>query len=99
MLERLKNLDLERMDVDEMVAMSAFAKSLASEYSALALDQPEWLDTKSTELKREIGTRLADLRDKRIRELKARLNTLKSTEEKKSDLTAELARLEAAAKA
>lgn len=95
MIERLKNLDIERLDVDEMIAMSAFAKQLSAEYEALALDKPDWLGVKSTELKREINARLGDLRDKRIREIKARLNTLKSAEEKRADLQKELERLSA----
>ncbi len=97
-LERLKNLDFERLDVDEMVAMSAFARQIATEYDTLLLNRPEWLDVKTVELKREIQTRLADLRDKRMREIRAKIATLKTAEEKRADLAKELAELEAASK-
>ena len=99
MLDRLRNLDVERLDVDEMVALSLFARDLAEEYKTLGLDAPEWLDVRSTEVRREISTRRADLRDKRIRELRASLSALKTKEERKVELHAELERLEAAAKA
>lgn len=96
MLERLKNLDVERLDVDDLVALSAFGRQLTEEYKTLQIAAPEWLETRTAELKREIGTRTADIRAKRIREIKSRLAALKTTEEKKTDLAAELAALEAA---
>jgi len=95
MLERLKNLDLERLDVDEMVAMLAFAKSLAAEYQAQQAPAPEWVDTRAKELKREINTRLADMKEKRKKEIKAKLQSLKSAQERREELTKELEQLEA----
>lgn len=96
MLNQLKNFEADRMDADELVALSSLARQMTAEYAVLAIDPPEWLEIRSAELKREIGTRAADIRAKRIREIEARLATLKTTEEKKSDLTAELAKLKAA---
>ncbi len=95
MLERLKNLDVERMDADDLIALSAFAKILEAEYAAHSLEVPEWLKDRQAELKREILTRTADMRAKRIREINARLDTLKTADEKRADLKAELERLQA----
>lgn len=97
MLDKLRNFDAERnTDVDEMVALSAFARGLAAEYTTLALDAPEWLETQQKAVANEINSRLADMRAKRIREVRARLATLKTAEEKRAELNAELERLEAA---
>mgnify|MGYP001602377954 CR=1 FL=1 len=63
MLEQLKNLDVNRPALEELVFLSAQAKLLRAEFEAEAVDVPEWLDTRSRELKREIRTRQADQRD------------------------------------
>lgn len=94
MLERLKNFDVERADVEELVALSAFARQLTEEYKLQLIASPEWLEIRTAELKREIGTRQADIRAKRVREIKAKLNGLKTAEEKRTELAAELAALE-----
>lgn len=93
MLEKLKNFDPEKGDVDEMVVLSAFARNIAAEYAHLGIDQPEWLEVKHKEVLREVDTRLSDLRAKRIREIERSLAGLKSAEEKRADLKAELERL------
>lgn len=94
MLKDLKNFDAERADVDDMIELSAFARTIYSEYCALAIEPPEWLETQTKAVRREVNNRLADLRAKRVREIKARLSTLKTAEEKRTELTEELARLE-----
>jgi len=93
-IDRLKNFNVDATDIDELVAISAFARSLAAEYEANTLEKPEWLETKSAELKREINGRQADARAKKIKEIKLKLGTLKTAEEKRNELNAELARLE-----
>lgn len=93
MLERLKNFDSERANPDEMVELHAFARAMISEYAALQLEAPEWLEEKQLEVKRELDNRLADMKAKRIREIKAKLATLKTAEEKRAELAEELKRL------
>lgn len=93
MLDALKNFDGERANPDEMVELHAFARSMAAEYRELGLEPPEWLEEKRVEVKRELDTRLADMKAKRIREIKARLATLKTAEEKRAELNDELKRL------
>lgn len=93
-IERLKSFDSERSNPDEMVELSAGARILAAEYQTLGLESPDWLEEKRVEVKRELDTRLADMKAKRIRELKAKLATLKTAEERRSEIAEELARLE-----
>jgi hypothetical protein len=92
-LEQLRNLDLARPDLEELVAMSAAATAIHGEFEKLSVDVPEWLDTRARELKREIRTRQQDSVDKRVREIKARMDTLKTPTEKRAELQAELDKL------
>ena len=96
MLEQLKNLNLERLDLEEAVSLVHFAKGLRAEFESQTLDVPEWLDDSIRSLTREIRDRQADSRARRIKEIKARLATLKTTEERRSELSEELKKLEAA---
>ena len=93
MLDKLKNFDCEKGDVDEMIELSAFARGMQQEYVALSIDPPEWLEVKHKEVVREVNSRLADLREKRIREIDRALAALKTAEEKRTDLKAERERL------
>lgn len=95
-LEQLKNLDLARPSTEELVVFSAMATLLHAEYDRLGVDVPEWLDTRVRELKREIRSRQSDATEKRIRELRLSLDRLKTPDEKRAQISAELARLTAA---
>jgi hypothetical protein len=95
MLEKLKGFEAERCGAEELVALSAFGRSLAEEYTRLKLDAPDWLNDRIAEVGRELQARLADMKAKRVKELKAKLSTLRTAEERRKDIEAELARLEA----
>ena len=99
MLDRLKNLDVQRPDLEELVFLSAQAKILRAEFEVENVDVPEWLDNSARALKREVRTRLANSVDKRVREIKSRLDALKTPSEKKAELEKELATLTATASA
>lgn len=92
-LETLKHLDVERLDFDELIALSAFAKLLRAEYES-ASEVPEWLDDAGRSLKRDLQARQADATEKRLRELKARRETLKTPDQKRADIDKEIADLE-----
>lgn len=92
-LNDLKNLDLQRPDLEELVFLSATATILHTEFEKLGVDVPEWVDTRARELKREIRTRQQDGIDKRTREIRSRLDALKTPSEKRAELEAELAKL------
>lgn len=94
MLERLKNVNLDGMDIDEAVALSAFARGLKAEYDTLSLETPEWLDTRIRELRREIKRRSQDAIARRLAEAKARREALKPATEKREELDKEIAMLE-----
>jgi hypothetical protein len=92
-LTDLKNLDLQRPDLEELVFLSAVATTLHAAFEKEAVDVPEWLDSRIRELKREIRTRQQDAVDKRVREIKSRIDALKTPSEKRAELQGELAKL------
>ena len=94
-LQSFKTFNADRMDVDELVALLAFGKTLRTEYEALQLEEPEFVDTQLKSLRREINARNADKIAARKRELTARIDSLKTPAQKKKELEDELARLEA----
>lgn len=93
-LQAFKAFNMERAEVDEMVAGLAFGKSLRAEYDALQIEEPEYIDRQIKSLRREIAARNADKVEARKRELVARIDALKSPTEKKKELQDELKRLE-----
>lgn len=94
MLEALRNLMLDRLDVDEAISLSAFARSLKAEYEHCGAEAPQWLDDKTRELRSEIRDRLRDSVQKRLREAKSRLESLATPEEKRDRLRKEIEDLE-----
>lgn len=95
MLKELKTFSASNADVEEMIELSAFGRSISAEYAALGIEAPKWIEEKQTEVRRELNARLADAREKRKREIRAALTTLRTAEEKRADLAKELAQLEA----
>lgn len=93
-LQQLKTFQADRMDLDELVALATFGRSIRAEYEAHNLEEPDWLDIQLKSLRREINSRNADKLESRRREINARLDSLKTPTEKKSELLKEKARLD-----
>lgn len=94
MLNELKTLNLQRPDIDELVALSVFGKGMRAEYEAHQLEVPQWLDDRTRDISREIRNRTEDARAKRISEIRSRMDALKTATERKAELQAELDKLE-----
>jgi ATP-dependent Lon protease len=93
----LKNFNADRLDMDELVGTLADAKALRAEYDSLQVEEPEYLDGTIKAIRREITSRNADKIAARKRELTARIDSLKTPAQKKTELEKELAALEALA--
>jgi hypothetical protein len=91
----LKNFNADRLDMDELVGLLADSKALRTEYEALQIEEPEYIDTTIKAIRREITSRNADKIAARKRELTARIDSLKTPAQKKLELEKELASLEA----
>lgn len=94
MLEKLRRFECDRLSLDELIELSAYGKLLAAEYTVNDIDKPEWLETRTRELRREIVSRNQDAIESKLRELKARREALTPNEEKRQRLDAEIAALE-----
>jgi ATP-dependent Lon protease len=93
----LKNFNADRLDMEDLVGLLADSKALRLEYEALQIEEPEYIDTTIKAIRREITSRNADKVAARKRELKARIDSLKTPAQKKSELEKELAALDALA--
>ena len=94
MLSELKNFDANRMSIDEMVTLRAFGRTLEGEYEAQNVETPDWIEVQLKQLDRQIAAKNADRLEARRREITARLENLKTPNEKKAELRRELAALD-----
>lgn len=95
MLNELKNLNVTRPDLDELVSLHVHAVAMKSAYANFGVDQPDWLTAADKNLDREIRNRVAGELDRKRAEIKAKLTGLMSSAEKKDALLKELADLDA----
>src|ERR1700675_3878849 len=94
MIEKLKNLTVAKYQGEALTELRAQARLLYSEYESQKLDIPDWLNSAVNDLDREIASRVRDERSRRLSEARARRASLKTTEEKRSDLDKEILELE-----
>lgn len=94
MLETLKNFNASAASIEEMVALRAYGRLVRDEFDGLMIDVPEWLDAQLKNLARQIKAKNADRLEARRKELRARLESLKTPNEKKAELRKELAALD-----
>lgn len=93
MLEKLKHLDLDKLDIDQAVSLVAFGDMLIYTYEKRELEVPQWLTDNVRELNREITARHRDNLEKALKETDAGLEALKTQGEKREDLKARQERL------
>lgn len=93
MLEQLKNFAANRMNIDELVALAAYGRTLVAEYEAHEVECPEWVAEQLKALHREIKLKNADRIAARLRDAQTRLESMQTPNEKKAKLRTEIARL------
>jgi hypothetical protein len=94
MLNEFKNFNAERMQVDELIALSAYGKALRAEYEAHQVEVPSYVSTQLNALTREIKSRTADALAARRKQIDAQLESLRTPAEKRAALEAEAASLD-----
>lgn len=87
-------LNLERLDLDEMVGLASQGRTLEAEYAHLNTEAPDWLTDGLKALRRDIREKLADTKQRRLLEARAKLSNLASPEERRAKLAQEIADLE-----
>lgn len=93
MLEQLKRFNADNGNLEELIAWSAYAKLIKTEFEAKGVETPEWLNDTINRLTREIGVRRADTLEKRLKELQNQKRGLETTAEKRARLEQEIANL------
>jgi hypothetical protein len=93
-LDSFRAINTDRNNTDELVALTAFGKTLRAEYDAHKLTVPGWVDDNLEVLRREIASRRTDELKKQLRDKKARLEALTPTEERRDQLRKDIEALE-----
>jgi hypothetical protein len=95
MLEKLKNLNLDRvLDTDEAVTLSAYARSLENEFEFLQIPVPEWLVKAIDILRAEIARRTHAADMAALKALENELEGYKTVTEKRGEAQKRLADLQ-----
>jgi uncharacterized membrane protein YccC len=69
LMNRLQNLTITRLELDEAVELSMFAEGLRESYKKHQVSSPEWLDDAIRTLDRYIGDQTRDRMEMELREL------------------------------
>jgi hypothetical protein len=96
MLEKLRSVNVDKMDIDDLVELAAFGQLARTTYSAYEVPTPEWLTDALKTLDADIKRRRRDALEARRKQIKARRAGLRTAAEERADLDAEDARLAAA---
>jgi hypothetical protein len=94
MLSQFKNFTADRLELDDLVALSAFGESLRAAYEKHQLEEPAFVDVQLKSLRREILGRNADRLEARRKEITQRLDRLKSPDQRRADLEQEKLKIE-----
>jgi len=85
---------VQRADMEELIEMSAFARTLENEFSVVGVPSPQWLTDVSKSIRREIKSKNQDRLAQKLQSAKSRLETLKTPDEKRAGLQTEIEQLE-----
>lgn len=96
MVEQLKSMSVTRNDLEGLIELSAFARTFAAECDEVGVQKPDWLVSAQDALNTEIKARIRGNLLKRKSEISARLESLKTPQQRKSELSKELREIEAA---
>jgi len=89
-LDKLRNLHADGFDLDELLILSATADSLEAQYDYYGVKHPDWFKNAKDVLAAEVKSRIRGDLLKRKAEAESRLETLKTSTEKKAQLRKEL---------
>lgn len=91
----IQNTDIETIGtVEELLLAKAQLRTIDDGYQELKLETPEWVTDKLTEVDHEVTMRVRGELMRRLRAAKARRSALRTADEKRVDLDAEIRELE-----
>jgi len=95
MLQSFKALRIDALDMEELIAVYSFGKNFVGAYQENNLPVPEWATENLRLLREDIEMKRRDTLSKALKNAKAKAESLKSTEDKRASVAAEIAELEA----
>lgn len=94
-VQQLKSVDIDRAQIDDVIALLAVGKLLRTEYEARQYSVPEWIDDKIRMMSRYVEMHRRDALELRLKEARAQQATLLTPTEKREKLAADIAAMEA----
>lgn len=88
-LTRLRALNADREDIDDLVVLLTFGTLIGSNYASVGLPVPSWLTEATDTVRTEIASRRRDQLLKRQKELDREERALRTREERRLDLQRE----------
>lgn len=92
-LATFKTYSADRMDVEEMLSLSAFGKGLKAEFVEFGLEVPEYVELQLKSLRRDIRSKVSDKLEAEKKRLQSQLENLKTPQERKTELRRQLAKV------
>ena len=90
----LKAIEIDTTAIEDLMVIKNQLSVIDSEYQNLSLDTPEWVTDKLSEAAREINNRVKTELLIKLKQAKSRRGALKTADEKRNDLDAEIKALE-----
>lgn len=95
MMEQLRTLNLNRLDIDDAIGLLAFAKQAKAIYDEMGLEAPEWFTEKIEALADYVKERRKENLTKAVKEIEAEMVKLRTAEEKRAALKERLEKVRA----
>lgn len=93
LLYNIRNLNVDRLDIDDAVELLTVGRLAEKAYGEYQVPAPTWLTDGLQILDREIRDRQREMLLARKREIELQLKSLRTREERKADLQADLAKV------
>ena len=94
MLNEIRNFNVDRESLEDMVAIHILGTLVADGYETYGTEAPEWLTSKLRTIKRQIRAKVQDQLEKDLMDARLKLETAKTPQEKKAALQLEIKRLQ-----
>jgi hypothetical protein len=94
LIAALKTVNVDRIDVEEQVVLLSQGSALKATFEGQKFPVPEWLNDSLEKLGTEIKRRRIDQIQLALKQAQAKVDGLKSTEQKRNEAAAELDRLQ-----
>jgi len=90
----IKESNAESLNVEELILAKSQLKTIDDAFQEMKLDTPEWVVDKLSEVGLEINVRVRSELQRRLKTAKARRSALRTADERRKELDAEIAELE-----